>query len=140
VFRNFKTPTNRDSAAARHSASNMKLKYRLPFIIVLACLVVNTLRAQSTVSTPANPPLAITMATTTNLPTTNTIVLPQPLRDPIEPFNRAVWSFNEGLMISVIKPVSTGYRFVVPKPVRKGIGNAGRKQDRTLKNESKIYD
>src|SRR5277367_296944 len=104
----------------------MKRKYSLPYFIALACLVVNALRAQSTATTPANPPLAVTVTTTTNLPTTSTIVLPQPLRDPIEPFNRAVWSFNEGLMTSVIKPVSTGYRFVVPKPVRKGIGNAGR--------------
>jgi ABC-type transporter lipoprotein component MlaA len=104
----------------------MKHKYRLPYFVVLACLIVNTLRAQSMATTPANPPPAVTVTTTTNLPTTSTIVLPQPLRDPIEPFNRAVWSFNKGLMTSVIKPVSTGYRFVVPKPVRKGIGNAGR--------------
>jgi ABC-type transporter lipoprotein component MlaA/pimeloyl-ACP methyl ester carboxylesterase len=104
----------------------MKPKYRLSYFVALACFAVNTLRAQSTAFTPANPPNALTMATTTNLPLTNAIVLPKPLRDPIEPFNRAVWSFNKGLMTAVIKPVSRGYRFVVPKPVRKGVGNAGR--------------
>src|SRR5271163_1506715 len=55
----------------------MKLKYHLPYIIFLACLVVNTLLAQSTATTPAKPPPAVTVTTTTNLPTTSTIVLPQ---------------------------------------------------------------
>jgi ABC-type transporter lipoprotein component MlaA/pimeloyl-ACP methyl ester carboxylesterase len=59
-------------------------------------------------------------------PATNAVVLPEPLRDPIEPVNRAIWGFNKGLMKSVIKPASKGYRTVVPKPVRLGIGNAGR--------------
>ena len=91
----------------------------------MACVAVNTLRAQSAASTPANPPQPITVATT-NFPATNTIVLPKPLHDPIEPFNRDVWSFNEALMTYVFQPFSVGYRFVVAKPVRKAVTNAGR--------------
>lgn len=43
--------------------------------------------------------------------------------DPWEPFNRKVFDFNEGLDRAVIKPVATGYKKVVPGPVRKGVGN-----------------
>lgn len=44
-------------------------------------------------------------------------------RDPIEPFNRAMFSFNEGLDRTVIKPVAEGYRVVVPGIVRSGTTN-----------------
>ena len=44
-------------------------------------------------------------------------------RDPIEPFNRAVFSFNEGFDRSIAKPVAEGYRNVVPALVRTGISN-----------------
>jgi ABC-type transporter lipoprotein component MlaA len=62
----------------------------------------------------------------TNSPTAGTIILPKSVPDPIEPFNRAMWAFNVGLMTDVIKPTSKVYRFVVVKPVRTGIGNFGR--------------
>ncbi|MDD5141656.1 MAG: VacJ family lipoprotein [Verrucomicrobiales bacterium] len=58
--------------------------------------------------------------------TTNTIVLPKSVPDPLEPFNRAMWGFNKAVMTGVIKPTSRVYRFVVVKPVRTGIGNFGR--------------
>jgi phospholipid-binding lipoprotein MlaA len=51
--------------------------------------------------------------------------MPQPLADPIEPFNRAIWSFNKGV-ITVIRPPAKAYRMVVPRPVRKSVGNVGR--------------
>ena len=54
------------------------------------------------------------------------VVLPKSVPDPIEPFNRAMWNFNVGLMTDVIKPTGRAYRFVVAKPVRTGIGNFGR--------------
>jgi phospholipid-binding lipoprotein MlaA len=44
-------------------------------------------------------------------------------RDPIEGFNRAVFSFNEGLDKGVIKPAAQGYEAAVPKPVRSGVTN-----------------
>ena len=55
-----------------------------------------------------------------------TVVLPKSVPDPIEPFNRAMWAFNKGLMTDLIKPTSRVYRFVMVKPVRTGIGNFGK--------------
>jgi len=43
--------------------------------------------------------------------------------DPWEPFNRSVFEFNEGLDKYVLKPVVSGYRFVLPEFVREGIYN-----------------
>lgn len=44
-------------------------------------------------------------------------------RDPMEPFNRGVYGFNEALDRAVIKPVATAYKAVTPQPVRSGVGN-----------------
>jgi phospholipid-binding lipoprotein MlaA len=43
--------------------------------------------------------------------------------DPLEPANRAVQAFNEGLDRAVVKPVAIGYREYVPRPVRRGVRN-----------------
>ena len=43
--------------------------------------------------------------------------------DPFEGFNRAMFSFNETVDDAVLKPVATGYRNVVPDPVRQCTGN-----------------
>ena len=42
-------------------------------------------------------------------------------RDPLEGFNRGVWGFNRGVDKVVLKPVSTVYRTVTPKPARRGL-------------------
>lgn len=44
--------------------------------------------------------------------------------DPIEPVNRAIFAFNDGLYTVALRPISRGYEFIVPKPVRRGIHNA----------------
>ena len=44
-------------------------------------------------------------------------------QDPWESFNRSVFSFNEGLDTYLLKPVTTGYRYVVPSVARDGINN-----------------
>ena len=49
-------------------------------------------------------------------------VQPSP-QDPWESFNRSIFEFNEGLDTYVLKPVVTGYRFVLPEFVREGIYN-----------------
>jgi phospholipid-binding lipoprotein MlaA len=36
------------------------------------------------------------------------------LNDPLEPMNRAIFSFNEGVDQVVLRPVAQGYRYVVP--------------------------
>lgn len=44
-------------------------------------------------------------------------------RDPWEGFNRGVYSFNQGLDKVIIHPVSKGYNWILPKPVRTGVSN-----------------
>jgi len=43
--------------------------------------------------------------------------------DPFESYNRAIYSFNDGLDRAVIKPIAQGYNAVLPNPVNKGISN-----------------
>lgn len=43
--------------------------------------------------------------------------------DPLEGYNRAMFSFNEGVDKAVVKPVAKAYETVVPELVRTGIGN-----------------
>jgi phospholipid-binding lipoprotein MlaA len=44
-------------------------------------------------------------------------------RDPFEPYNRGMASFNDGVDRAVLKPVATAYANVTPSPVRAGISN-----------------
>jgi phospholipid-binding lipoprotein MlaA len=44
-------------------------------------------------------------------------------RDPLEGFNRAMWGVNQAADKVIIKPVSTVYRTVAPRPVRQGVSN-----------------
>ena len=44
-------------------------------------------------------------------------------RDPLEPMNRAIYSFNDGVDQAIIKPVAEGYRAVLPEFARTGISN-----------------
>lgn len=44
-------------------------------------------------------------------------------RDPIESWNRKVFSFNESLDENVLKPVAQGYKVVTPEPVRTAFTN-----------------
>lgn len=43
--------------------------------------------------------------------------------DPLEGWNRQVFSFNESLDDNVLRPAAQGYRNVTPQPVRTGVGN-----------------
>lgn len=44
-------------------------------------------------------------------------------RDPLEPFNRGVHSFNEGLDRVALKPLATGYQAITPQPVQNSVRN-----------------
>ena len=44
-------------------------------------------------------------------------------RDPLEGLNRGVWAFNRGADKVVVKPVTTVYRAVIPRPGRDGVRN-----------------
>lgn len=43
--------------------------------------------------------------------------------DPLEWFNRAMFQFNDKLLLYVLKPVAKGYRVITPTPVRTGVSN-----------------
>jgi phospholipid-binding lipoprotein MlaA len=43
--------------------------------------------------------------------------------DPLESFNRGVFSFNETVDKYALKPVAKGYQWAVPEPVRKSVTN-----------------
>src|SRR5881394_1096598 len=108
-------------------------RIRLSFLAALACVIVESCPAQPITPTVMNEP---TQTIAASLPE-DSIVLPSGFNDPIEPFNRAIWGFNKGFMTWVVKPASKGYRRVVFKPVRTGIGNMGKNltfPDRLLNN------
>src|SRR3990172_4959432 len=44
-------------------------------------------------------------------------------RDPLEGFNRAMYTFNDKLDRYVLKPLAKGYRAITPAPVSKSISN-----------------
>jgi len=44
-------------------------------------------------------------------------------RDPLEPFNRGVYGFNDAVDRAVLKPVATVYRDTLPSAVRTGVTN-----------------
>ena len=44
-------------------------------------------------------------------------------KDPLEPMNRRISSFNEVLDDNLLKPVATGYRDFTPQPVQTGVSN-----------------
>jgi len=45
------------------------------------------------------------------------------IADPIEPWNKAMYHFNDKLYFWVLKPVAQGYSFVVPEPARIAVHN-----------------
>ena len=44
-------------------------------------------------------------------------------RDPFEPLNRGIYTFNDTVDKAVTKPIAQGYRAVLPSPVRTGVSN-----------------
>jgi phospholipid-binding lipoprotein MlaA len=45
------------------------------------------------------------------------------IADPLEPVNRAFFWFNDKLYFYFLKPIAKGYSFILPQPIRVGIGN-----------------
>ena len=54
---------------------------------------------------------------------TGSAIAQQPVNDPFEGFNRAMFSVNEGLDTVAVKPIAQAYDFVTPLPVRAGVGD-----------------
>jgi phospholipid-binding lipoprotein MlaA len=66
--------------------------------------------------------LAITLASALSLGGCATGPYADP-RDPFEPVNRAVYSFNELLDRVLVKPLAQGYNAVMPGPANQGVTN-----------------
>ena len=45
------------------------------------------------------------------------------ITDPLEPFNRAMFTFNDRLYFWVLKPVAQGYGAIMPEPARVSVSN-----------------
>ena len=43
--------------------------------------------------------------------------------DPLEPTNRAIYAFNNGLDTVIMRPAARAYQFLIPAPVRGGVHN-----------------
>jgi len=43
--------------------------------------------------------------------------------DPFQGFNRKVFAFNDVLDRAILRPVATGYRYITPQPVERGVSN-----------------
>jgi ABC-type transporter lipoprotein component MlaA/pimeloyl-ACP methyl ester carboxylesterase len=99
----------------------MNLRLSLTSVITSGCLLLGIASAHAYAPAETNAPPTILQTSPEDA-----VILPSGLNDPIEPFNRAMWSFNKGVLTSVVKPFSRGYRFVVVKPLRTGIGNMGK--------------
>lgn len=46
------------------------------------------------------------------------------IADPLEPLNRATFMLNHGIYYALLRPISKGYEFIIPKFLRTGIHNA----------------
>lgn len=49
--------------------------------------------------------------------------LAEPVPDPLQPFNRAMFTFNDAVDRAVFRPLAVGYRAVLPQRVRNGVNN-----------------
>ncbi len=48
---------------------------------------------------------------------------PEFLADPMEPVNRGIWKFNEGVLFGFLRPTGQVYRTIVPPPARQSINH-----------------
>ena len=68
-------------------------------------------------------PLLIITGCATRPTDPDDLLIYQQNNDPIEPFNRTVFKFNDSADEYVLTPVIKGYRHIVPNPLREGIDN-----------------
>jgi phospholipid-binding lipoprotein MlaA len=88
-------------------------------IIVCGLLFSNFLLA----ATSAEPQKTVPTSSTKVAPTTTHTETTSPADDPLEPFNRSMFSFNEFIDRIFLKPVAKFYNDVIPKPIRMGVSN-----------------
>lgn len=94
--------------------------------VILPVVLMCNLMAEGPAPTAPSEPHQPKDESTLPAPGAEAFALPKSVPDPIEPVNRVVWAFNEGVLVAVVKPTARVYRAIVIKPVRTGIGNFGR--------------
>ncbi|MCL5269772.1 MAG: VacJ family lipoprotein [bacterium] len=105
------------------------LKQFVMFVLATAILTVGapTLGAQS--ATPPVAPVANPMfaAAETLDPVSPAEEVPFPavINDPIEPFNRSIYAFNDVFIQGIANPAAKGWRAITNLPVRKSVRKAG---------------
>jgi len=67
---------------------------------------------------------SVMLASTSEMESEFNTIKEEALFDPLSGYNEVMTSFNDGVYEYVLKPVSQGYAYVVPKPAREGIDNA----------------
>lgn len=78
--------------------------------------------APTVAATPAAEPSAAPSPAGGEAPDDEAAAAPE-VSDPLAPWNRAMFHFNDKLYFWVLKPVSRGYRAAVPRLARKGVEN-----------------
>ena len=115
----------------------MKMKPRLSFLIVVVFLLMGCMARTNPleIGTAMPPPEDVTMVPVELVPLdpfddddsdyiySDDDEMLQTVADPLVGLNRAMFAFNDKLYFWVLKPVASGYRIVVPTPVRVGIKN-----------------
>lgn len=86
---------------------------RLTFSVTLSLITLSLCAAADPVHT-APPPPATERAPQIHI-----------IDDPLEPLNRAFYSFNNGFTYVIVHPFEKGYTFVVPEPGRKSLQKFG---------------
>lgn len=79
--------------------------YRRPLLLLLGMLALSACATRP----PASEPEALAEYEQTN--------------DPLEPFNRTMYAVHDGIDTVLLRPAAEVYRFVLPRPVRTGVGN-----------------
>ncbi len=109
----------------------------LPFAFLIVCAVVTCSFAETDTATPeCRPPIVLAGVVLPHADIKEQVkpdemgdvteeqaeaIKEEPINDPLEPFNRAMFHFNDKLYFWLLKPFSQGYGFVVPKPARSAV-------------------
>ena len=92
-------------------------------LVVCALLALLSLRARADGEADTSPPTdaASSIEKYDPLYDESAVDEQEPVSDPLEPVNRAIFGFNEQVDRFVLDPITRGYRFLVPAPARRGV-------------------
>jgi len=89
-------------------------KFLFSIIIGCSCMLSSVFSASVFASGGENDPFMSDNSSDTNS-------VEQGIADPLEAYNRAVYTFNDKLYVFFFRPVARGYGYVMPEPARKAV-------------------